>query len=246
MDAMKPVIILVRPQLGQNIGKAARAMYNFGLTEMRLVAPRDGWPNPDAGPSASGADVVLDNAQVFETLDEAVGDLHHVFATTVRPRDMEKPVVTPEQAAKSIHDNAAKNERSGFMFGPERSGLANDDILLADTVLTVPVNPEFGSLNLAQAVVLAAYEWSKLSDTVGISGIKEKDPAATKAALIGFFEQLEDALDKKRHFHPIQRRSAMVTSLRNMFQSAGFSSQQIQTLRGVIKSLSRPDNSFDK
>ena len=154
----QPVIVLVRPQLGENIGKAARAMLNFGLTEMRLVAPRDGWPNPSAGPAAAGADVVLEQAQVFETLAEAVADCAHVYATTVRKRGVTKPVVTPEQAAQAIHRGPG---RSAIVFGPERSGLETEDVALARAIITVPINPEFASLNLAQAVILCAYEWSK-------------------------------------------------------------------------------------
>src|SRR5262245_22182827 len=153
-----PVIVLVRPQLGENIGKAARAMLNFGLTEMRLVSPRDGWPNPQAGPAASGADVVLERAQVFDSLAEAVADCAHVYATTVRKRGITKPVMTPEEAAREIH---ATQGRSAILFGPERAGLETDDVAVARAIVTVPINPAFGSLNLAQAVILVAYEWSK-------------------------------------------------------------------------------------
>src|SRR5690606_2516567 len=153
-----PAIVLVRPQLGENIGKAARAMLNFGLAEMRLVAPRDGWPNPSAGPAASGADEVLRNAAVFGTVAEAVADCAHVYATTVRKRGVTKPVLTPEGAAREI---AGRQGPSAFLFGPERSGLETDEVALARAIVTVPINPAFGSLNLAQAVILCAYEWSK-------------------------------------------------------------------------------------
>ena len=157
---MAPVIVLVRPQLGENIGKAARAMLNFGLTELRLVAPRDGWPNPSAGPSAAGADQVIADAKVYDTLADAVSDCAHVYATTVRKRGVTKPVHTPDQAARAI---TSEEGRSAILFGPERSGLQTDDVALARAIITVPVNPEFGSLNLAQAVILCAYEWSKLA-----------------------------------------------------------------------------------
>ena len=153
-----PIIVLVRPQLGENIGKAARAMLNFGLTEMRLVEPRDGWPNPTAGPAASGADQVLAGARVYPTLAQAVADCAHVYATTVRRRGVTKPVLTPEAAAREISAHAA---RSAIVFGPERSGLETGDVALARAIVTVPINPSFGSLNLAQAVILCAYEWSK-------------------------------------------------------------------------------------
>lgn len=153
-----PIIILVRPQLGENIGKAARAMLNFGLTEMRIVNPRDGWPNPSAGPAASGADVVLEQAQVFDTLAEATADISHIYATTVRKRGVTKPVLTPEAAAGEI---IGANGRSAILFGAERSGLETEEVAVARSIITVPINPEFGSLNLAQAVILCAYEWSK-------------------------------------------------------------------------------------
>ena len=155
---LKPIIVLVRPQLGQNIGKSARAMLNFGLTEMRLVAPRDGWPNPDAGPSASGADVVLEQARVFETVEAAVADCAFVYASTVRRRDLVMPVMDPARMAERI---AGSSEGSAILFGPERSGLETEEVALADAIVTVPINPDFASLNLAQAVILLAYEWSK-------------------------------------------------------------------------------------
>ncbi|MFL6773147.1 MAG: RNA methyltransferase, partial [Sphingomicrobium sp.] len=145
----KPVIVLVRPQLGQNIGKAARAMLNFGLTELRLVAPRDGWPNPEAGPAASGADVVLERAQVFATTQEAIADCSHVFASTVRRRDLVMPVIDASEMADRI---AVSSNRSAILFGPERSGLETEEVALADVIVTVPINPDFASLNLAQAV----------------------------------------------------------------------------------------------
>jgi len=155
-----PVIVLVRPQLGQNIGKAARAMLNFGLAEMRLVAPRDGWPNPEAGPSASGADLVLEQAQLFDTAEEAVADCNLIFASTVRRRDLVMPVVAPEEMAEQI---TASTGRTAILFGPERSGLETEEVALANAIVTVPINPEFGSLNLAQAVILLAYEVSRRS-----------------------------------------------------------------------------------
>ena len=161
MSGKPPVIILVRPQLGQNIGKAARAMLNFGLTELRLVAPRDGWPNPEAGPAASGADIVLDKAELFETTADAIADCSRVYASTVRRRDLVVPVVDPEAMAKEIHSTEG---RTAILFGPERSGLSTEDVAVANCIVTVPINPEFGSLNLAQAVILLAYEWSRRVD----------------------------------------------------------------------------------
>src|SRR3569833_3034171 len=171
---MPPVIVLVRPQLGQNIGKAARAMLNFGLTEMRLVAPRDGWPNPDAGPAASGADIVLERARLFDSVADAIADCSLVFASTVRRRDLVMPVVGPAAMAERI---AASSSRSAILFGPERSGLATDDVALANAIVTVPINPEFGSLNPAQAVILLAYEWSRRSE-LALPTVKEIEAAA--------------------------------------------------------------------
>src|SRR5689334_19728743 len=150
-DERKPIVVLVRPQLGQNIGKSARAMLNFGLTEMRLVAPRDGWPNPEAGPAASGADIVLEKAQLFDTVQEAIADCSLVFASTVRRRDLVVPVLDPAEMADQIE---ASGTRSAILFGPERSGLETEEVALAQAIVTVPINPDFASLNLAQAVIL--------------------------------------------------------------------------------------------
>ena len=161
MGAEAPVIVLVRPQLGENIGKAARAMLNFGLTDMLLVNPRDGWPNPSAGPAASGADIVLERARLFDTVQDAIADCSTVFASTVRRRDLVMPVLKPEDMAASI---VGSSERSAILFGAERSGLETEEVALANAIVTVPINPDFGSLNLAQAVILLAYEWSRTAD----------------------------------------------------------------------------------
>ncbi len=234
-----PVIILVRPQLGENIGKAARAMLNFGLTEMRLVAPRDGWPNPSAGPSASGADIVLNEAKIFKTVAEAVADCQHVYATTVRERDMPKAVVTPREAAAQMHGYLAEGQKPAILFGPERSGLTNDDVSLADTVLTVPVNPEFGSLNLAQAVILAAYEFHHYADETPAYQPSHPDGVAGKQELMGLMGHLETELDKKGFFRSADRRDTQVRMLRNLIHNAQFSPQEVRTMRGIIKSLTR-------
>ena len=199
-----PVIVLVRPQLGENIGKAARAMLNFGLTELRLVSPRDGWPNPSAGPAAAGADVVLERASVHETLAEAVTDCAHVYATTVRKRGVTKPVVTPEEAAREIH---AQPGRSAYVFGPERSGLETDDVALARAILTVPINPEFGSLNLAQAVILCAYEWSK-GTALAQPTVEDLLPPAPQDELEGMIAQFAALLEPRGYFRPPSRAAA--------------------------------------
>lgn len=232
----QPAIVLVRPQLGENIGKAARAMLNFGLTDMRLVAPRDGWPNPAAGPAASGADVVLANARVFDSLAEAIADCHHVYATTVRKRGVTKPVVTPEEAARAIH---AEPERSAILFGPERSGLETDDVAIARTIITVPINPEFGSLNLAQAVILVAYEWSK---GMGLAQppVTDIDPPAAQEDLDGLIDQMETMLEGAGYFYPPDRMPTVKRTLRSLLTKPRWSAQEVRTMRGVLSTLDRP------
>ncbi len=237
---LNPVIVLVRPQLGENIGKTARAMLNFGLTDMRLVAPRDGWPNPSAGPSAAGADTVLDNAKTFETVADAIGDCHRVFATTVRHRDMPKSVVTPGEAAKIVAENSASGFRSAFLFGPEASRLSNNDVSHADAILTVPVNPTFGSLNLAQAVILVAYEVFNISDTTALVTAAHPEGRAAMVETEDLHQHLATELENRGYFRSKGRRAHQERTLRNLILNAGFSSQEVHTLRGVIKSLSRP------
>ena len=232
----KPVIVLVRPQLGQNIGKAARAMLNFGLTEMRLVAPRDGWPNPDAGPAASGADIVLEQAQVFDTVEQAIADCSLVFASTVRRRDLVMPVIGPEEMGERI---ATSPERCAILFGPERSGLETEDVALSNAIVTVPINPEFGSLNLAQAVILLAYEWSKRSDLAQPT-VKELEPPARHGELEGLIGQLNEELEAKGYFHPPSRTQATKNTLRTIFTKTGWSSREVKAMRGVIRSLVGP------
>ncbi|SFP54448.1 TrmH family RNA methyltransferase [Sphingomonas rubra] len=229
-----PVIVLVRPQLGENIGKAARAMLNFGLLDLRLVAPRDGWPNPQAGPAASGADVVLERAQLFDTVAEATADCSHVYATTVRKRGVTKPVVAPEAAARAIH---AGPGRAAILFGPERSGLETDDVALARTIVTVPINPEFGSLNLAQAVILVAYEWSKgVGDLVQPSETAI-EPPAPQGELDGLIGQLDDMLEAANFFFPPHRVHVTRRTLRTLLTKPGWSAQEVRTVRGVLSAL---------
>ena len=235
MTGGRPVIVLVRPQLGENIGKAARAMLNFGLTELRLVTPRDGWPNPSAGPAAAGADIVLERAEVFPSLAEAVADCSHVYATTVRKRGVTKPVVTPEEAAREIHGHPA---RSALVFGPERSGLETDDVALCRAIVTVPINPEFGSLNLAQAVILCAYEWSKHQGLVQPT-TEELLPPAPQDELEGMIAQFEALLRPRGYFRPPSRDAATRRTLRNMLTKPGWNHLEVRTMRGVLSALER-------
>jgi tRNA/rRNA methyltransferase len=231
--SLPPIIILVRPQLGENIGKAARAMLNFGLTEMRLVAPRDGWPNPAAGPAASGADIVLANARVFDTLAEATADIHHVYATTVRKRGVTKTVLTPEVAASEIF---RQNGQSAILFGAERSGLESDEVNLARSIITVPINPEFGSLNLAQAVILCAYEWSK-TQSLASPPKTDLEPPASQFELDGLIEQLDGMLEPLNYFTPIDRAPVTRRTLRNLLTKPAWNALEVRTLRGVLTTL---------
>jgi tRNA/rRNA methyltransferase len=203
---------------------------------MRLVAPRDGWPNPDAGPSASGADVVLENAQLFDTVEAAIADCSQVFASTVRRRDLVMPVLGPEQMADRIH---ASNERSAILFGAERSGLETEEVALANAMVTVPINPQFGSLNLAQAVILLAYEWSKRTELVQPPA-KELEPAAPHGELEGMIRQLNEELEKKGYFHPPARTQATKNTLRTIFTKTGWSSREVKAVRGIIRALVGP------
>ena len=237
MPAEPPVIVLVRPQLGENIGKAARAMLNFGLTEMRLVEPRDGWPNPSAGPAAAGADLVLEQAQVYASTAEAVADCAHVYATTVRKRGVTKPVLTPEQAAANV---VADHGRSAILFGPERSGLETDDVALARAIVTVPINPEFGSLNLAQAVILVAYEWSKTRALPQPTAEELLSPAPQEE-LEGLIDHLDRLLEPKGYFLPESRAASSRRTLRSMLTKPGWNHLEVRTMRGVLSSLERAE-----
>ncbi|MBA3666466.1 MAG: RNA methyltransferase [Sphingomonas sp.] len=232
-DAPAPLIILVRPQLGQNIGKAARAMMNFGLTEMRLVSPRDGWPNPDAGPSASGADAVLDQARIFDSVADAIADCSVVYASTVRRRDLVMPVVGPEEMAGEIRSS---HGRTAILFGPERSGLESEDVALATKIVTVPINPRFGSLNLAQAVILLAYEWSK-GAALAQPTVKEGEPPAPMADLEGLVAQFDHALDGAGYYFPPERTAVTRATLRTILTKASWSTREIRALRGMLRAL---------
>ena len=232
-----PIIVLVRPQLGENIGKAARAMLNFGLTDLRLVSPRDGWPNPSAGPAASGADIVLEKARVFDSVAEAVADCPFVYATTVRKRDLVIPVVTPEQAAGEMRAHAGA---SAILFGAERSGLETEEAAIAQKILTVPVNPAFRSLNLAQAVILVAYEWSKHERLAVPTAVEEAEPRATQAQLEGLIGQMDEALAAAGYYFPPDRVPATRNTMRTILSKAGWSNREIQALRGMIRALVNP------
>jgi tRNA/rRNA methyltransferase len=233
-----PCVILVEPQLADNIGAAARAMANFGLSRLRLVNPRAGWPAERAWVMASGAHRILEDVTVYVSVEAAIGDLNYVFATTARAHDQAKPVVDAAAAAQIASEKVAAGESVGLMFGRERNGLENDEVALADSIITLPVNPSFASLNLAQAVVIVAYEWFKL-----VSGGKlpfempRKSDAAPRQQLLAFFENLERELEKVEFFRPPDKRETMQINLRNIFSRMQPTQQDIQTLSGVILAI---------
>jgi tRNA/rRNA methyltransferase len=232
-----PVVVLVEPQLGENIGAAARAMANFGLSELRLVKPRQAWPNDKARMMAAGADRVLGDAKLYDTLAAAIADCSFVLATTARVHDQAKPVIAPEQAAAEIAPRIAGGETVALLFGRERNGLENDEVALADRIVTLPVNPAFASLNLAQAVVIVAYEWFKLAGTGLPFAMPQKSESAPKQQLLAFFAGLERELEKVEFFRPPDKRETMQINLRNIFTRMQPTQQDIQTLHGVIMAI---------
>ena len=234
-----PAVVLVRPTLGENIGAAARAMMNFGLREMRLVRPKGEWPNYKALNTASGAERILEEARLFDSTGEATADLQRLYATTARMRDMEKPVLTPRELAPVLRRDAAGGVRAGILFGREAKGLHNDDVALADAIVTFPVSSEHRSLNLAQAVLLIGYEWFGEPATAAPAARKGGEPAP-REALTGFFEHLERELDGSGFLFPQEKRPRMVRNIRNIFVRAGLSDREVKTLRGVVAALSRP------
>jgi tRNA/rRNA methyltransferase len=235
-----PTFILSNPQLGENIGAAARVMLNFGLTDLRLVAPRDGWPNRKAEAMAAGADEVLKGARVFETIEEAVGDLGLIFATTGRDRLMSKRIATPDEAIAELASEVGERRKCGVLFGAERTGLTNEEIILSDAILSIPSNEDFSSLNLAQSVAVVAYEWwrgTKEKPNFKVPAKFRRAKPAAKEDLIGFFEHIERELDRSEFLFPPAKRAAMVQNMRNMWHRAGLTYQEVQTLRGMVRSL---------
>ena len=233
-----PVVVLVEPQLGENIGAAARVMANFGLSRLRLVAPRQAWPNPKASMMAAGADRVLDAAQLFDTAAAAIADCAFVLATTARAHDQAKPVVGPEAAARELAPRVAASETVAIMFGRERIGLLNEEVALADRIVTFPVNPAFASLNLAQAVTIMGYEWFKLAANGALPFVMpRKSGSAPKEQLEAFFAGVEQELERVEFFRPAEKRDTMLINLRNIFTRMQPTQQDIQTLHGVITAI---------
>ena len=242
-DRPQPAFVLVRPQMGENIGAAARAMWNFRLDRMRIVAPRDGWPNPNAVAMASGAGRLLDEAQLCDDVPLALEDCHYVMATTARARGLTKPVLSPEQAMKTAAERIAAGERVAVLFGPERAGLENDDIARANAIINVPVNPEFASLNLAQCVLLTAYEWRRAQGNVTAERV---DMAKTDWAEQVEVEKLaghyEDRLDEAGFFFPEEKAEGMKINLRNMWSRMPLTRADVQMLHGVMRQMVRWKN----
>lgn len=239
----QPVFVLVRPQMGENIGAAARAMWNFGLDRMRITAPRDGWPNQKAVAMASGAGRLLDEAGLYDTTAAALEDRTHVFATTARQRGLTKPVVTPERAMEMAADMIAKGDKVAVLFGPERAGLENDDIVRANTIISVPVNPDFSSLNLAQCVLLCAYEWRRQTEN---AAAERMDMAGTDWAkgieVEKLAEHYEERLDEAGFFFPEHKAETMKLNLRNLWSRMPLTQADVQTLHGVMRQMVRWKN----
>lgn len=237
----QPVIILVEPQMGENIGAAARAMLNFGLKDLRLVAPRDGWPNGRAIAMASHADEVLENARLYPTTEAAIADLNYVYATTARRRDVIKEIATPRAAATALHAREAEGLRCGILFGKESVGLSKADVALADAIISVPLNPKFTSINLAQAVLLVAYEYFQETSAAPPVRLHREQRPANKEELTHLFNRIEAELELRGYFEPIQhRRKTLLRNMRNMFQRLGLLESDVRAFQGMIKGLALP------
>ncbi|MEZ5893720.1 MAG: RNA methyltransferase [Parvularculaceae bacterium] len=232
-----PAFVLVAPQMGENIGAAARAMLNFGLADLRIVNPRDGWPNEKATAMAAGATHVVDAAKVFSATADALADCHYVVATTARPREVRLPVLTPGEATAAMKARIDAGDRCAVLFGGERSGLDNEDVMRADAVVSIPVNPAFASLNLAQAALVVAYEWARAQNLENPPSLLDGARPATKADFEGFFAHLVEELDATGYFFPPEKRASMERNLKAAFMRSGLTMSETRMLRGVIKAL---------
>lgn len=234
----QPAFVLIRPQMGENIGAAARAMWNFGLDRMRITAPRDGWPNQRAVAMASGAGRLLDEAQLFDTTADALADCHYTYATTARPRELTKPVLTPEEAMADAAARIARGEKVAVMFGPERAGLENDDVAQANAIISVPVNPQFASLNLGQCVLLTAYEWQRCQG----SGLREafgQPELAETIEVQKLAEHYEDTLEKAGFFYPEHKADSMKLNLRNLWSRMPMTGHDVRMMHGMMRQMVR-------
>ncbi len=250
-SGQSPAVILTEPQLPDNIGMVARACANFGFDELRLINPRDGWPNEKARIAASGANYIIDDAAAYDSMEAALGDLNWVCATTARQRDLRKPVMTPQQVVQEMRHRIARGERCGILFGRERNGLETAEVANADAIVMIPVNSRFASLNLAQAVLILGYEWLRSGDEASLGRVTtyetpvaaglnmSGDRPATKEELFGLFEHLEMELDRSGFFNPPQKRPSVVNNMHAMFVRAGFTEQEVRTLRGIVATLAK-------
>ncbi|AKK19724.1 RNA methyltransferase [Candidatus Liberibacter africanus] len=234
-----PVIVLVDPQLGENIGMVARAMWNYNLTQLRLVNPRDGWPNEKARSSSANADRVIDSVCVFSSLREAIADLHFVYATTARSRNNFKSVFSPKEAAIVLNERIASEQNVGIIFGRESRGLTNEEISLSNAIISFPVNPAFSSLNISHAVLLMVWEYMENSVLISEKIVKEHNKPATKGELLSFLDYLENSLEERGYFRPVEKREKMLDDLRSVFIRAELMQQEIFLLRGIISALDR-------
>jgi|CXWL01.1.fsa_nt_gi tRNA/rRNA methyltransferase len=238
-----PIVILIHPQMGENIGAVARAMSNFGLEELRIVAPRDGWPNPKATEMAAGAESIITNAKIYDNFASAMSDINSAYATTARPRDMNKRVVSPEIAMNEIYSSLMPNAsclmpKIALVFGPERAGLENEEIILCDNIITIPTSEKNRSLNIAQSSVIIGYEWLKASSELKVlSSKKFSHSPAPMADMLGLFDQLEEYLDKSEYFRTINKKPIMWQNLKSMLLRGKWSEQEIRTFRGMLRSL---------
>ena len=236
---LHPLVVLARPQMGENIGAAARAMLNFGLSGMRLVSPRDGWPNPKAGAMASGAAEVIDRVRVFDTVADAVADCEFVIATTARQRGLFLPVLTPQEAAVKLREATAAGQRTAMLFGAEKAGLETQEAALANALVTIPVNPDFPSLNLAQAVLLISYEWAKAGGTETLFSSPYTEGPASRGELQSMLDHLYAALNRSGYFWPEEKRTVLEQNLQTMFSNAGMTASELRVLHGVIRQFER-------
>lgn len=241
-----PCVILVKPTLSQNIGSVARAMNNFGLTELRLVAPKVDWLNDEARALSAGADSLLENAKVFETFPEAIADLQYLYATTARPRDLNKSVMAPKEIMGPIVERAQNNTAQGLVFGNEKWGLENEDIALCDVIISIPLNPHFSSINLAQSLIIVGYEYFQTTLMGTPSSTQTLEEPASRGDLEGFFLHLEDELMMSGYLRPPHKIPVMVRTLRNLFTRAELSTQEVRSLRGVVSSLVNPNGIYSR
>ena len=235
LRSLIPIVILIRPQMGENIGAVARAMSNFGLSELRIVAPRDGWPNPKAVEMSAGAEYIINDTKIYETFAESMADINIAYATTARPRNMNKRVVEPAQAMAEI--SARSTDKIALVFGPERAGIENEEITLCDSIITIPTDTKNKSLNLAQSSVIIGYEWLKANLSNKENSEITNESPAPKSDIFGMFDQLESYLDKAEYFRVEQKKPVMWQNLKNMLLRGNWNEQEIRTFRGMLRSL---------